>query len=100
MIRAIVDDLRAGVAAAVIAARFHDTLIAATAAAVRDAVAAVGRLPVVLTGGVFQNPRLAVGIHAALADLDVRGHRDVPPGDGGLALGQVVVADAIARSEA
>jgi hydrogenase maturation protein HypF len=51
----------------------------------------------VLTGGAFQNPRLAEGIRAGLADLDVYSHSDVPPGDGGIALGQAVVGDALVR---
>jgi hydrogenase maturation protein HypF len=97
MIRAIVSDLGAGIAPALVSARFHDTLIAATARQVRAAVHAHGRRPVVLTGGAFQNPRLAHGLVCALADLDVHLHGDVPPGDGGIALGQAVVADAIAR---
>jgi hydrogenase maturation protein HypF len=52
---------------------------------------------VVLTGGCFQNPRLAEGVLARLDGADVRLHREVPPGDGGIALGQAVVADAIVR---
>jgi hydrogenase maturation protein HypF len=91
MIRAIVDDLRAGRGAGV-AARFHATLVAATAAAVRRALAIVGRMPVLLTGGCFVNPLLAEGLRRALGDLDVRLHRAVPPGDGGISLGQAAVA--------
>jgi hydrogenase maturation protein HypF len=97
LVRAVVGDLRAAVMPAVVSARFHDTLIAATVDRVRAAVAACGRLPIVLTGGAFQNPRLAEGIAHALADLDVRMHGEVPPGDGGIALGQALAADAIAR---
>jgi hydrogenase maturation protein HypF len=99
LVRAVVEDVVTRTAAATIAARFHETIIAATAAVVREAVAEVGRLPVMLTGGCFQNPRLAVGVRAALTGLDVRLHGEVPPGDGGLALGQAVVADAIVRSQ-
>ena len=97
MVRAIVDDIAAGVPPAIISARFHDTLVAATADRVRAAVATHGRLPIVLTGGAFQNPRLAQGLVSALSGLAVHLHADVPPGDGGIALGQAVVADAIAR---
>jgi hydrogenase maturation protein HypF len=97
MVRAIVADLAAGVAPAIVSARFHDTLVAATADRVRAAIASHGRLPIVLTGGAFENPRLAQGLVCALSDLDVRLHADVPPGDGGIALGQAVVADPIAR---
>jgi len=94
-----VSDLAAGASAASIAAKFHNTLVIATVECVRAAAQRIGRLPVVLTGGCFQNPRLAHGVVAALTpDLAVHLHRDVPPGDGGIALGQAVVADAMARS--
>ena len=54
-----------------------------------------GRLPVVLTGGCFQNARLAEGILGELCGrVRVYQHGQVPPGDGGIALGQAVVADA------
>jgi hydrogenase maturation protein HypF len=50
---------------------------------------------VVASGGCFQNARLAEGVRAALApEFDVFLHERVPPGDGGIALGQVVIADA------
>jgi hydrogenase maturation protein HypF len=98
MIRHVVDDLLAGVSASTISARFHNTLTAATAAVVRRAGCEHGVLPVVLTGGCFQNARLAERLADALAaSFEVHLHRDVPPGDGGLALGQAVVAAAVAR---
>lgn len=98
MYREIVADLVAGVPAATIAVRFHDTMIAATVGMVESAVREVGRVPVVLTGGVFQNARLAEGVHRTLAPrFDLRLHGEVPGNDGGIALGQVMVADAIAR---
>ena len=98
MVRRIIEDLLAGVAPAVISARFHDTLVAATVDRVRAATTAHGALPIVLTGGAFQNPRLAEGVLRAAHDLRVLLHREVPPGDGGLALGQACVADARARA--
>jgi hydrogenase maturation protein HypF len=98
MVRAATAALLAGEPPAVVSARFHETLIAATACVVREAVASAGRRPVVLTGGAFQNPRLAAGVRGALADLDVRLHGEVPPGDGGIALGQALVADAMTRT--
>jgi hydrogenase maturation protein HypF len=47
--------------------------------------------PVVLTGGCFQNALLTRVVHRRLtgAGLQVFLHRQVPPGDGGIALGQV-----------
>jgi len=54
------------------------------AALVRRAAREHGRLPVVLTGGCFQNARLAEGVLRRLqGDFDVRLHGEVPPGDGG-----------------
>jgi len=97
LVRGVVTDLIAGVAPGVVSARFHDTLIAATIDRVRAAVASHGRVPVVLTGGAFHNPRLAEGVRAGLADLEVYAHGEVPPGDGGIALGQCLVADAKCR---
>jgi len=97
LVRAVVHDLRDGAAAAAISARFHATLVAATVDRVRAAVARCGRRPVVLTGGAFHNPILVAGIARSLSDLDVRVHGEVPPGDGGIALGQALVADATAR---
>jgi hydrogenase maturation protein HypF len=98
MVRAIVHDLLAGASAPTISARFHNTLVAGTADIVRAVARSSGMLPVVLTGGCFQNPWLAERLSGALASqLTVHLHRDVPPGDGGLALGQAVIAAAIAR---
>ncbi len=97
MVRSIVGDMLHRASPAVISARFHATLVAATIDRVRAAVAAHGALSVVLTGGAFCNPLLADGVRAGLSGLDVRVHGEVPPGDGGIALGQALVADAIAR---
>ena len=97
-VRAVVRDLTAGCSAATISARFHNTLATATAELVRAVSDACGRYPVVLTGGCFQNARLAETVLAALAaDFALVLHRDVPPGDGGIALGQAMIADARAR---
>lgn len=93
--RAAVQERLRDVPVAAIAASFHNTLIEATAVLVRGAAGQVGRLPVVASGGCFQNVRLAEGVRAALHEFDVRLHEQVPPGDGGIALGQAVVANAI-----
>jgi len=95
--RAAVEALLAGARPAAIATRFHATLVAAAEAQVRRAAARHGRLPVVLSGGCFQNPRLVDGLRRALRDFRVYAHARVPAGDGGLALGQVAVADALLR---
>ncbi len=96
LVRAVVDDVRAGVGAAVIGARFHNGL----ARAVIDACAALrertGLATVALSGGVFQNQLL---LDRAVTGLEQTGfrvlvHSQVPPNDGGISLGQVAVAGA------
>jgi len=92
-------DRAAGEHTGTISAAFHNTLAAATAALVRRVVRREGRLPIVASGGCFQNARLAEGVRAALApEHEVFLHENVPPGDGGIALGQAVVANAQPRS--
>jgi hydrogenase maturation protein HypF len=102
VVRRVVDEVVNGTPAGIISARFHNTLIEATAAVAREVVGAFAgqrsRPAIVLTGGCFQNVRLAEGVVAALGqDHDVYVHRNVPPGDGGIALGQAVVAAASGR---
>jgi hydrogenase maturation protein HypF len=98
MVQEVVADVISGVPAASISAAFHNTLARATAGMVRAVLEPRGPMPVVLTGGCFQNPRLAEGVCAELGPgVDVRLHRLVPPGDGGIALGQALVADAVVR---
>lgn len=94
MVRAVVADLSAGCAVPGISAKFHNTLASMTAEVVRSVR---GDLPVALTGGCFQNALLAERIVESLADRKVYLHSAVPPGDGGLALGQAVAADAVVR---
>ena len=96
VVRAVVADLRDGVPAAVIAARFH----AAVASLVVDLAVtcrtATGIGTVTLSGGVFANALLLSMTRNRLQDREftVLCHRYVPPNDGGLALGQVLVASA------
>ena len=97
-VRGAVEDLVAGVPASVVSARFHNALAEAAAAAVAEAAERHGPLPVVLTGGCFQNPRLVADVRRRLEPAHrVWQHGEVPPGDGGLALGQALVADAVGR---
>jgi hydrogenase maturation protein HypF len=96
-VRAAVFDGRRGATVAAIAGRFHNTLARATIALVERAARLVGRLPVVASGGCFQNARLAESVASGLSGFDVWLHQQVPPGDGGIALGQAIIADAVAR---
>lgn len=77
-----------------LAASFHGVVADLVAVWVQRVMAAHGELPVVLTGGVFQNEVLVRDIGTRLAAIDIvpLTHRLVPPNDGGLALGQAVIA--------
>ncbi|MGR3938872.1 carbamoyltransferase HypF [Streptomyces sp. BRA346] len=98
LLAAIVADLRAGTGAPLIAARFHLAVAGAVRAACRTAHRATGVRTVALTGGVFTNALLDDLCATGLAEdrFTVLRHTVVPPGDGGLALGQAVVAAHIA----
>lgn len=96
----MLDDLAAGIPRETIARRFHDTVVAGV---VRQAgllcdAQDIGR--VALSGGCFNNLLLLEGIASGLAErgLEVLVHRNLPPGDGGLAAGQCLAA-ALAQGE-
>ncbi len=92
LIEAVIADVRRGIPAGVVAGRFHNALVDVL---VRVAQA-VGHPRVALTGGCFQNRLLTERALAALraAGFDVLLHRQVPPNDGGISLGQIAVAAA------
>jgi hydrogenase maturation protein HypF len=94
IIRGVAQRLRAGDSAAAISAAFHRTLIDVLAYAATRLGAGAGGLPVVLGGGVFLNELLTAGLVRRLEDdgMTVYRPRLAPPGDGGLALGQAVIA--------
>lgn len=94
VLRGVVDDVRAGVSQGEIAARFHDGVISMIVEIAEMLRSAHGLGTVGLSGGVFQNARVAGGAAAALREVkfNVLTHRLVPPNDGGLALGQVAIA--------
>lgn len=94
LIAGIVDDMGAGCDAATIAFRFHSTLAGLILDVARLVREDAGTTVVVLSGGVFQN-RLLVGMVRERLDDDgftVWTHQKVPSGDGGISLGQAVVA--------
>jgi hydrogenase maturation protein HypF len=95
MVRAAVADLISGVSPGDISARFHNTIVAVTVDRVEALWAELGDIPVALTGGVFQNAHLLGQIIEKLPnEISVLRHSEVPPGDGGIALGQALIADA------
>lgn len=94
VIRAIVDDVLAGVDPAVVGARFHRAVADVVHSTAERSRSRIGDLPVVLTGGVFQNPTILSLCTDALADFTVLVPRLLPANDGGLAFGQVLVGSA------
>ncbi|WP_235458584.1 carbamoyltransferase HypF [Streptomyces olivochromogenes] len=94
VLAAIVADLRAGADREVVAARFHRAVVDLVHRVCRRARETHEVDTVALTGGVFVNSLLSSACAAALdaAGFTVLRHHLVPPGDGGLALGQLMVA--------
>ncbi|WP_112470232.1 carbamoyltransferase HypF, partial [Streptomyces triticisoli] len=94
MLRELLADQRRGTPVPVLAARFHRGVARAVAEICRRARVATGLTTVVLSGGVFANGLLEEECAALLAGdgFTVLRHGEVPPTDGGLALGQLVVA--------
>ncbi len=92
LLEALVHDLRAGVSSGIMAARFHNALVDG----IVQVAVAVGQPQVALTGGCFQNRLLLERTARRLrqAGFDVLLHRQVPPNDGGISLGQAAVAAA------
>jgi hydrogenase maturation protein HypF len=91
---ALVDDHDAP--APTVAGRFHDMLADATARACAIVREATGLDRAVLGGGVFHNDRFTSELVGRLTGAGFRVFlpREVPVGDGGIALGQVLVANA------
>jgi hydrogenase maturation protein HypF len=100
MLRGIVDDLKMGVHASVISTRFHSTLIRLFSELCRDIRGQTDIDRVVLSGGVFQNATLLGGLIRYLEKdgFTVFSHSAVPTNDGGLSLGQAIVAAEIANN--
>ncbi|MFC7260708.1 carbamoyltransferase HypF [Streptomyces lutosisoli] len=94
VLAAIVGDLRAGVEPGIVAARFHRGVTALVHRICARARARHGLDTVALTGGVFANTLLSSACAATLREdgFTVLRHHLVPPNDGGLALGQLMVA--------
>ncbi|MDJ0385077.1 carbamoyltransferase HypF [Streptomyces sp. G-G2] len=101
VLAAVVADVLGGVRPSVIAARFHTALAALVGSLCARARDRHGLDTVALTGGVFANTLLSTACARVLrADgFTVLRHHLVPPNDGGLALGQLMVAAADRLSE-
>ncbi|MEP7010099.1 MAG: carbamoyltransferase HypF [Acidobacteriota bacterium] len=94
LLAAVVRDRLRGEDPGKIAARFHTAVADALVAACLHGRKKTGVSTVALSGGVFQNVRLLRLAKDGLtrAGFAVLTHHKVPPNDGGLALGQAVIA--------
>ena len=92
---AIIKDVKSGVAPAAISMKFHRSMAQLIAQMCQRLTVRTGINRVALSGGVFQNRlllRLAV-VALEGAGLEVLTHRNVPTNDGGISLGQAVIAN-------
>ena len=101
VLRGVVDDLLEGRAAGEISSKFHRTIAEVVVAGCERIREAGGPTTVALSGGTFQNMLL---LDQVVRFLEERGfetyrHHRVPPNDGGLALGQAILADRTSRDE-
>jgi hydrogenase maturation protein HypF len=101
LIAAVAEEATRKVDAALIARRFHSTLIDVIARVCHRLREATGLGAVVLSGGVFQSALLTAEVTARLGEdgFRVYRHRLVPPNDGGLSLGQLAIAAALLSDE-
>jgi hydrogenase maturation protein HypF len=100
-IRAIVENMFSGKSIEEIASAFHSTLVAAFAAMSFEMRKLTGNNRVALSGGCFQNRVLLEGTVAELKknSFDVYYHSQVPANDGGVSLGQAVIAGSMIKKE-
>ena len=92
--RTLLDDLRRGESAGNISAKFHNTIIRVVESVVEKIHQETGLRKVVLSGGTFQNRYLLERLEPGLKEsgFDIYTQNMIPSNDGGIALGQLVVA--------
>ena len=93
-LEAILEDQKRQVTLPQIALRFHQTLVEMVGQTTEAAARAAGCQQIVLSGGTWQNPYL---LSQTKKYLQARGyrvyyHRQVPTNDGGLGIGQAMIA--------
>ncbi len=100
MWRRILDDVRGQIPAPTVAMRFHNSVAQMIVEMCRRVEGESGLQRVALSGGCFQNRLLLAKATSGLEDvgLEVLTHTQVPCNDGGVSLGQAVVAHHKAHS--
>ncbi len=91
---ALIEDLRNQVSVGAISQRFHNALVNGFVRLAESLRESTGLNRVCLSGGTFQNTFLLESLRARLESggFEVFAHSEVPAGDGGLSLGQALVA--------
>jgi hydrogenase maturation protein HypF len=99
LVRAVALDAARGTPAAIVSRRFHTTMVELIASVCDDIRRSMQVDAVVLSGGVFMNALLSSEANTRLTSdgFRVYRHRLVPPNDGGLSLGQLAIAAALAQ---
>jgi hydrogenase maturation protein HypF len=100
LLAAIIRDLQSDVPEEVMAVKFHNTIAQMIADNCRQISAKTGIKEAALSGGVLQNRLLVVKSISLLesAGFKVYTHHQVPCNDGGISLGQVIIAAAQSQS--
>jgi len=100
IIKALVEDLQRGRPTGEIVALFHNTLVELFLGAAIQAREKTGVKQVGLSGGVFQNRYFFERLCHRLRQnqFKILTHQNAPTNDGGLALGQIVIANAKLQS--
>jgi hydrogenase maturation protein HypF len=100
-IKQIIDDIRNGLPAGVVSAKFHNTIAAVLMDMAKAARESTRLDTAALSGGVFCNRYLSDRLIMSLkkAGFSVLFNRDVPSNDGGISLGQAAVAARLVGGE-
>ncbi|RLD79696.1 MAG: carbamoyltransferase HypF [Bacteroidetes bacterium] len=101
IIRGICDDLEQKVSLSIITSRFHNSVINTIFAGVEKIALETGVRKVVLSGGSFQNEYILEKVEQGLKErgYDCYSPVEIPANDGGIALGQLVIAAARRRNK-
>jgi len=94
LFRQMLADVQSGVDAGMIAGKFHESMARVIVSTCKELSTRTGIERVALSGGVFQNELLTLRVLEGLKSIGLRPfiHRRVPTNDGGISLGQAIIA--------
>jgi hydrogenase maturation protein HypF len=99
IVNSIVNDMKNGVSKNIISQRFHNTVIHFSVDICKRLRELYNINDVALSGGVFQNAYILSGLIKGLENdgFNVYTHSKIPTNDGGIAIGQIVIANEIVK---